>query len=59
MTNVTFANFNQTYLGTVSSVCSNNFVFRGHSGAFDTVADHNLFNVACVNCDKTSYLLAD
>lgn len=59
MTNVTFDRFNKTYLGTVASVCSNNYVFRPHGSAFDTTADTNLFNVVCTNCDKTSYLLAD
>lgn len=59
MTNVTFENFNQTYLGPVASQCRSNFVFRSHSSAFGAVADHNLFNVSLLNSDKSSYLLAD
>lgn len=59
MTNVTFANFNQTYLGSIASQCRNNFVFRGHGTAFGAVADTNLFNVSLLNSDKSSYLLAD
>ncbi len=59
MTNVTFDRFSQSYAGALSSVCSSNFVFRGHSLAFDSTADTNLFNVACSNCDTDSYLLAD
>lgn len=59
MTNVTFDHFNKTYLGTVGSVCRDNFVFRGNGGAFDSTADTNLFNVTCTNCDKESYLYAD
>jgi hypothetical protein len=59
MTNVTFDGFSQSYGGGLNTVCGSNFVFRGHSIAFDSTADTNLFNVACSNCDTNSYLLAD
>lgn len=59
MTNVTFEHFNQTYLGPVASQCRNNFIFRGHSVAHDSVADTNLFNVSVLNSDRSSYLFAD
>lgn len=59
MTNVTLDNFRQSYGGVVGAACKSNFAFRGHSLAFDSTADTNLFNVACTNCDTNSYLFAD
>ena len=57
MTNVTFDNYKQTYSGLLSN-CSNNFVLQPHPIAVSSIADHNLFNVACTNCDTDSYLSA-
>jgi hypothetical protein len=60
LTNIIFDNFQQSYNGTsVSSICSNNFAFRPHSGGFDMVGGHYLTNCNCTRCDNESYVLAD
>jgi hypothetical protein len=58
--NNVFDNFKQSYTNTsVNGICSNNFVFRPHSGAFDFSASINNYNSNCTNCDTNSFLYAD
>jgi hypothetical protein len=60
LTNVIFDNFMQDYSGkAVASICSKNFAFRPHTGAFDMVGGHYLTGCNCTNCDSNSYVLAD
>jgi hypothetical protein len=56
--NCTFDNFRQSYTQSALSMCSGNFAFKPHTGAFDMVGGTNLFKSKCTNCDANSYLLA-
>lgn len=56
---VTFDSYRQSYSGALSSTCKSNFVFRPHDQAYDSVAEHSLYNCKCNNCDQNSYAKCD